>query len=285
VTRSAGLRTLQPADLPDLTTLLDQDPVVNVVVASRVHAVGLDPATLGARVVGWYDGDDRLVAACYLGPNIIPIGLDPVAWPEAVDAIAGQARRTGRFASSLVGPADAVLALWARLERYWGRARQVRADQPLMAIDHPSPIPPDPSVRLVRPDEVDILLPASVAMFTEEVGVSPVGYDGGSFYRARVAELVESRCALARIEDGRVVFKAEIGAATPAACQVQGVWVDPGVRNQGLATGGMAAVVRYALEQVAPVVSLYVNAYNAPALAVYAKVGFTQVARFATVLL
>ena len=34
-------------------------------------------------------------------------------------------------------------------------------------------------MRRVRPDELGILLPASVAMFTEEVGVSPVGPDGG----------------------------------------------------------------------------------------------------------
>ena len=29
------------------------------------------------------------------------------------------------------------------------------------------------------------------------------------------------------IDDGQVVFKAELGAVTPEVCQVQGVWVDP----------------------------------------------------------
>ena len=85
----------------------------------------------------------------------------------------------------------------------------------------------DPLVRRVRPDEIDVLLPACVAMFTEEVGVSPEVGDGGALYRARVAEIVGSGRAFARIEDGRVIFKAEIGAATDAACQVQGVWVEP----------------------------------------------------------
>lgn len=282
---SPAMRTLGPPDLADLRQLLDRDPVANVFVASRVEAAGLDPGRLGARILGWYDAGGHLVAACYVGANVVPVGVDPVAWPEAVEAFVGQARRTGRYASSLVGPADAVLALWAGLERWWGHARSVRADQPLMAMDAPSRLPPDPAVRLVRPHELDILLPASVAMFTEEVGVSPVGYDGGAFYRARVAELIQAGYALARIEDGRVVFKAEIGAVTRLACQVQGVWVDPALRGRGLATAGMAAVVRYALDHVAPVVSLYVNGYNAPALAVYRKVGFAQVGRFATVLL
>lgn len=282
--RSSALKALGPPDLEHLQWLLDADPVANVFVASRVRAVGLTPGRLGAQVWGWYD-DDHLAAACYVGANLVPIGLDPFTQPEAVDAFAERARRAGRHASSFVGPADAVLALWHRLGRYWGRAREVRADQPLMAIDHSPAVPADPDVRLVRPDEVDVLLPASVAMFTEEVGVSPIGYDGGAFYRARVAELVNAGCALAHIEGGRVLFKAEIGAVTPDACQVQGVWVDPSVRGRGLGVAGMAAVVEHALAHMAPVVSLYVNGFNAPALAVYRHVGFEQVGSFATVLL
>jgi uncharacterized protein len=145
-------------------------------------------------------------------------------------------------------------------------------------------VPPDPGVRRVRPDEIDILWPACVAMFTEEVGVSPVIGDGGVSYRARLGQLIRGGRAFARIEDGRVMFKAEIGAVTPHACQVQGVWVRPELRGQGLAVAGMAAVVQEALQSIAPVVSLYVNDFNAPARAVYRKVGFTEVATLTSIL-
>ena len=140
----------------------------------------------------------------------------------------------------------------------------MRSAQPVMAISTAPLVPPDPLVRLVRPDELGTLLPASVAMFTEEVGVSPVGPDGGAAYRARVAELIRSGRSYARIEHGQVVFKAEIGAVTPLACQVQGVWVPPELRGRGHAARGMAAVVAEALRSVAPVVSLYVNDFNSP---------------------
>jgi predicted GNAT family acetyltransferase len=133
-------------------------------------------------------------------------------------------------------------------------------------------------------DEVDILMPASIAMFTEEVGVSPLLGDGGAAYRARVSELVRSGRAFARIENGRVIFKAEVGAATPQACQVQGVWVRPEFRGRGLAAPGMAAVVLQARESIAPVVSLYVNDFNASARATYVKTGFAEVGRFMSVL-
>ena len=139
-------------------------------------------------------------------------------------------------------------------------------------------------MRRVRPDELDVLLPACVAMFTEEVGVSPVGPDGGASYRSRVAELVRAGRAFARIEGGRVVFKAEIGAVSPAACQVQGVWVPPDLRGRGLSAPGMAAVVEIARREIAPVVSLYVNGFNDGGPGAYRRVGFTEVGTFMSVL-
>jgi predicted GNAT family acetyltransferase len=176
-----------------------------------------------------------------------------------------------------------VLGLWRWLQPAWGPAREVRSSQPLLVADSPGPARPDPEVRLVRLDEVDLLYPASVAMYTEEVGVSPVA-PGDDSYRDRVVDLVRAGRAYARVVGNRVVFKAELAIVTRHTAQVQGVWTAPDLRGRGLATAGIAAVVQDTLRRVAPTVSLYVNAYNEPARAVYAKCGFRQVGVFATVL-
>jgi len=104
-------------------------------------------------------------------------------------------------------------------------------------------VAPDFRIRPVRPSELDTMMPACIAMFTEEVGVSPVAADGGRMYRQRVAELVNTGRAFAWIENGEVVFKAEIGAVTRAVCQIQGVWVNPRYRGRRISEGGMAAVL------------------------------------------
>ncbi len=277
--RSTSLRVLRPEDLPEVTEVLSRDPVADVFVASRVQAVGLDPARLGGEMWGFV-ADGRLEALCHAGANLVPVQ----AGDEAVRAFADRARRQGRRCASIVGDRAAVAALWAELEPAWGPAREVRDPQPLMAISTAPQVAPDPAVRPVGMADLDVLLPACVAMFTEEVGISPLGVDGGVAYRGRVAELVRAGRAFARIEDGRVLFKAEVGSASKATCQVQGVWVPPELRGRGLAEPGMAAVVELAREAVAPVVSLYVNDYNEAARRTYRRVGFTDVGAFMSVL-
>ncbi|HEX6756508.1 MAG TPA: GNAT family N-acetyltransferase [Mycobacteriales bacterium] len=275
----AAARLLDDADLPALATLLDADPVANCFVAARVEKAGLDTRRLTAEVWG-YGSAGRLEAACFAGANLVPVG-DSTA---ALSAFAERARRQGRRCSSLVGPAGAVGALWDRLEPYWGPARDVRRVQPVLATSTPPRVPGDRAVRRARLGDLDVLMPACVAMFTEEVGTSPLGTDDGAAYRARVRDLVLAGRSFARIENGEVLFKAELGAVSARACQVQGVWVNPAYRNLGLGTAGMASVVAEALRSVAPIVSLYVNDYNLPARRAYDRVGMRSVGTFSSVL-
>jgi uncharacterized protein len=273
-------RVLEPSDLGAALAVLESEPVANAFVTSRVQVAGLDPWRLGGEMWGWY-ADGMLRSLCYSGANLVPI----CAGPEAVRAFADRARRAGRRCSSIVGPAESTTRLWRLLEPSWGPAREIRANQPLMVTESLSAdVTPDPLVRRVRKAEAEVLMPACVAMFTEEVGISPLAGDGGLLYQARVAELIGTGRSFARIDDGKVVFKAEIGAATPQACQIQGVWVAPEHRGKGLSETGMAAVLRYALADVAPVVSLYVNDYNTPARKAYRRVGFREVGAFMSVL-
>ena len=277
--RASALRLMTDHDREEVLALCDRDPVANVFVTARIRHAGLDPRRLGAQVWGYFEAG-RLTSLCYSGANLVPVA----ATPEAVTVFADRARIHGRRCSSIVGPADVVAQLWDLLAPSWGRPREIRAAQPVLTISGPPLVTPDPLVRRVRLDELDVMLPACIAMFTEEVGVSPIGPDGGIAYRARVSELIRAGRSFARIENGEVLFKAEVGAVTPLACQVQGVWVPPHARGRGIASHGMAAVVEAGLATLAPVVTLYVNDFNVPARAAYSRVGFTQAATFSSVL-
>jgi predicted GNAT family acetyltransferase len=275
------LRVLDRRDIDEALAVCSRDVVTNLFVASRLRTRGIEGR--GGELWGWYSAH-RLESLCWSGANLVPVE----ATPEAVEAFAARARRSGRMCSSIVGPAQATLALWDRLRPSWGQAREVRADQPLMVLDHDPHGPADPHVRRGTTGELDLIIPACVAMFTEEVGYSPVAADGGAVYHSQVSSLVSSRRSFVRIDrtpsGSVVVFKAELGSVTPEAVQVQGVWVDPAHRGRGLAAPGMAAVARIVRAEMAPVVSLYVNDFNLRAIRAYRRVGFRQVGSYATVL-
>lgn len=273
----AGTRLLEERDSLLVRSALAAAPVATCMVAARIEEAGLHPLRLGGEMWGY--GDD-LSGLCFSGANLIPLR----GGPDEMSAFAERALRRRRVCSSLVGPAEQVLNLWGEVAAEWGPPREVRADQPLLALSGPPAVTSDPLVRLVRPDELDRYLPAAVAMFTEEVGVDPCSGGGAAAYRARVADLIASGRAFARFEGGEVVFKAEIGAMSNTVGQIQGVWVHPDRRSAGLGTMGTAAVVDRLVRGLGRTASLYVNDFNTSARRSYEKIGFRSVGSFSTVL-
>lgn len=266
-----------PAALRDFCL---RDPVGAALLAEHVDA--LERYTFYGDQLWCLRSSGELSGLCWTGGNVVPFRLDA----PATDLVAERLQSRRRRYSSIVGPAEDVLPLWDRLAPTAPRVREVRAEQPSLTIRTEPRVEPHPEVGLTDRSDLAVLTQACVAMFTEEVGYSPLAAGGG--YERRVRALVESGRSLSWIAEtprGRdVIFKAELGTVALGVAQVQGVWVHPQFRGRGFAEAGMAAVVRYAHEYVAPVVSLYVNSYNTPALAVYRKVGFERVGTFATVL-
>jgi hypothetical protein len=271
-------RILTPTDAPLVRRLLDCDPVSNVFVASRVDAGVLNPAVPG-QLYGW--PSEQPTALLHLGANLVPVA-------ENLDAIGAFVEVVGRrrTCQSIVGPSWLALALWDALGQRWGRsysqAREVRRRQPMMATATGPQIAADPRVQRITMTDFESYYAASVAMYIEEVGVDP-GSGPQSSYRNYCRWLVLEGRAFGIVADGRVIFKSDIGAASGGVAQVQGVWLEPGLRGQGASIPAMAAVTEYVLSEYR-VACLYVNDFNTAAIRSYARVGFEQVGELATVL-
>jgi uncharacterized protein len=279
LTTRHGVRPLGTSDLDAFLALTGRDPVVNVFADHRARTTNLEPRWLGGEMWGRFDGGE-LVAACHVGANLVPVE----ARADDARAFAERALTGSRSVSTIVGPHEAVEVFWNTVAGQWGRPRELRWHQPHLQIDHDPLVEAHPDVRRTTRADLDLLYPACVAMYTEEVGVSPELGGGADLYRARVQQLISRGWSFARFEAGRLVFKAEVACASPYAAQIQGVFVPPERRGQGLAVSGMAAVVDLVRREIAPAVSLYVNEWNVPARRAYAKVGFQETTRFSTVM-
>jgi predicted GNAT family acetyltransferase len=275
------LRRMYGVDKPRIIRFMEQDPVNAVLARANV-----DHAGLGAmNALGLFDPrSDDMSAFAWDSGNVIPLGFSDSGLDMLAESLLSRTRRC----SSLVGPADQVLGLWERVQGAWGPDREVRGRQFSMTVVEPGPVAPDPAVRPARRDELDLVFPASVAMFTEEVGYDPTIY--GASYRHRADSLIRNGMTYVKIGPApgggeRVVFKADVGALAGGVAQIQGVWTAPDMRGRGMATTAMAAVVRQVLATHAPTVSLYVNDFNVAAVQLYTTVGFRVVGEWATVLL
>jgi len=194
-----SLRVLDPRDTDEALALCEQDTVANLFVAARLRESGVDA---GGQLWGFHEGG-RLTSLCWWGANLVPVE----ATPAAIDAFAARAKRIGRRCSSIVGPADAVLTLWRQLAGSWTRPREIRPVQPLMAMSQPPALAGHPEVRRGRPEELEAIIPACIAMFTEEGGYSPVAVDGGAAYIAQGTSLVSTGRSFVRLGPTRTAAR------------------------------------------------------------------------------
>ncbi|MGH2920879.1 MAG: GNAT family N-acetyltransferase, partial [Gaiellaceae bacterium] len=130
--------------------------------------------------------------------------------------------------------------------------------------------------------DLDVLLPACAAAHEQEIGVDPMKRDPDGF-RWRTRSQIEDERSWLWVEDGVILFKAEASAWTPSAVQLQQVWVDPEVRNQGYAQRGLRHLSRLLLEST-PAVCLFVRPENAAAIRVYEAVGMRRRGYYRSVL-
>jgi hypothetical protein len=274
------IRAIDEDSVNQVTNFVEQDPVRHCLLAARLEQTKQSRFRPSyPDLLGYFD-DGKLKSLLMTGANIIPVNTSLIARQE----FAAVLERSGRRSSSIVGPAEEVLDLWAKVSDSWGPAREVRANQPVLVMRSNSHKEIDHEVRYSTHADLEELLPACIAMFTEEVGISPTVNGGGSAYRNRISELVSGRRSFVKYLGSELVFKAEVGTVGAGVAQIQGVWVKPEFRGQGISVPAMAAVVKLIMADLAPVASLYVNDFNEVAISTYQSVGFEHVDTFATVL-
>ncbi|WP_040157525.1 GNAT family N-acetyltransferase [Nigerium massiliense] len=271
-------RVLDEGDAALVARLLADDPIGNCFVASRVDAGVLRPA--GPGELWGYPADDPY-ALLHVGSNLVAVNADA----EALDAFVADLGRWRTFVA-IVGRSAVALTLWRLLAERWGgsyqRARVVRERQLLMARSSPSPLAPDPRVRRATPHDFDSYFDGAVAMYREELEEDPLATNPTG-YRRYVNTLIDNGRAFAIVDGGRVVFKADLGAMSAQVAQVQGVWVAPQWRGRGVSAPAMAAVTN-AIVAGGRTASLYVNDFNAPAIACYRRCGYDTVGELSSIL-
>jgi RimJ/RimL family protein N-acetyltransferase len=218
------------------------------------------------------DGSGGLRSLCHIGANLVPSG-------ERCGVFANAAAGSG--SRMIIGDERAVDELWGAAGDRLPKPREDRPGQPVFAITEP-PAAGDTRLRAAELRDLERLVPVCAVAHAEELGVNPLAHDAQAF-RWRTRAQIEDGRSWVWIEDGVIRFKAEASAWTPAAVQVQQVWVDPDVRRQGYGARGMRDLCRLLL-QTTPTVTLFVRTENTPAIRLYETIGMQHVGSYRSIL-
>jgi uncharacterized protein len=214
----------------------------------------------------------RVNALCHFGANVVPSGPGSGAFAKET---------AGSRARMIIGDERAVTELWEAARARLLPPREDRPGQPVFAIME-APDPGGSGLREAVPADLELLLPACAATHEGEIGVDPLRVDAEGF-RRRTRQQIDDHRSWVWIEDGTILFKAEVSAWTPHAVQLQQVWVDPEVRNQGYGRRGLSDLIRLLLERV-PRVCLFVRADNPAAIRLYERVGMERAGSYRSLL-
>jgi len=206
---------------------------------------------------------DNVYAYWLLVTRQLRSGADMAVWRDECGAVQGACS----YGAQIVPSSDDVRALDAFGERAQASdLRYTRADA---------------DVAPATLAEVDELAVNSAAMIAGEMGGGSVPISNE--FRARTTRLIEAGWLWQYRHEGKLTFMCHVGATMPATAQLQGVWTPPEMRGRGYATRALGAICDRLLDNV-PKLSLYVNGYNASAIALYERVGFQRVGEFQTII-
>jgi uncharacterized protein len=249
------------------------DQVLEFCSAEPVERVFLDEAArrgFGRMLATVENG--RVSALCHFGANVVPSGPGSGAFAKET---------AGSRARMIIGDERAVTELWEAARERIPPPREDRPGQPVFAITE-APEPGASGLREAAPADLELLLPACAATHEGEIGVDPLQVDADGF-RRRTRQQIDDGRSWVWIEGGTILFKAEASAWTPHAVQLQQVWVDPEVRNQGYGRRGLSDLIGLLLERV-PRVCLFVRADNPAAIRLYDRVGMERVGSYRSLL-
>ena len=165
------------------------------------------------------------------------------------------------------------------IERFWGYYAEA-GESPRLAcrellFEQKLPVGVREQVeglRLATFDDLELVATVQAQMALEEGGINPMDTDPDGF-RRRCARRIEQGRVWVWVEEGRLIFKADIIAETPEVKYLEGVWINPEERGKGYGLRCVSQLSRILLMQ-SSAVSLLVNEQNKAALALYPRAGY-----------
>ena len=272
------VRRLTAEDESEVLAFLEERPIHTFGMAGFIRSNGVVSPHNHGEFYACRDQRGELQGVALIGRYI----LVETRSDAAIEAFAHLAQNC-RDAHMLLGEQDQIETFWNHYAD-GGQLAGKSCREYLFEQRWPVEVKPAvPGLRLATIEDLDLIVPAHAQIAFDESGIDPLQVDPERF-RQRCARRIELGQSWVLVEDGKLIFKAEVVSDTPEVIYLEGIWVDQQERGRGIGSRCMSQLSRSLLVRSSSV-CLLVNEDNRSARAFYEKAGFKFVSYYDTIYL
>jgi uncharacterized protein len=271
-------KALQKGHEAEVIEFLRQRPIHTVAMISLIQDNGLESPLNRGTFYGCRDLNGQLEGVALVGHATL---METVS-DRALQALAQVARRYSSM-HMIMGEQDRVAEFWTSFADT-GRQPRLACREWLMELPStPKNAGPAPNLRPATEEELDLVMPIQAKLALEESGVDPMKSNPEAF-RKRCLRRIHQGRTWVLIENGSLIFKADVISETSDVIYLEGIWVKEDCRNSNSGFLCLTELSRKLLVKTNSI-CLLVNELNLRALAFYRKCGFLFRATYETIFL
>ncbi|HJX93458.1 MAG TPA: GNAT family N-acetyltransferase [Pyrinomonadaceae bacterium] len=175
-------------------------------------------------------------------------------------------------AHMIMGESERIDYFWRQYEE-GGRDMRLACRELLYELKFPIEIrDPVPGLRQATLEELQLVIPVQAQMALEESGTDPLEKDSAGFLE-RCARRIQQGRTWVVVEDGVLLFKADVVSETEDVAYLEGIWINPANRGRNVGLRCMSQLGEILLAGKKSI-CLLVNEKNSRAHGFYQRAGY-----------
>ena len=275
---SVNTERLANSDAAEVIEFLSQRPIHTVAMMSLIRDNGIVSPFNRGTFYGCRDLNGQLEGVALVGHATL---METVS-DRALAALAQVARECPNT-HMIMAEQERAAEFWSHYSKAGHRQRLAcrewlfELSWPIEAREHVE------GLRPATTQELDLVMPVQAELAFAESGVNPMEIDPNGF-RERCLRRIEQGRTWVVVENGGLVFKADVISKTSEVIYLEGIWLREDHRHQNAGTRLMSELMRRLLKETNSI-CLLVNERNERAQGFYRKCGFHFRATYETIFL
>ena len=259
---SVSVTQLTNQDRNEVLAFLAERPIHTVCMVGFIRDNGLESPLNRGTFYGCRNSEGRLEGVALVGHTTL------------IEVRTDRALKEFALVAQVCSNTFMIMGEQERIEQFWNHyadeGQEIRLICRELLFEMRRPVQVHEAVaglRLATLEDLELIAPVHAALAEAESGVNPLSMDPVGFLE-RCSRRIEKGRVWVLVENGQLTFKADIQADTPDVVYLEGIYVNPAKRGQGIGRRCLSQLTQSLLSR-SKSICLLVNENNEKAHAFY----------------